>query len=42
MRLNFSYSSDDEIREGIKRLGEVIQEELTTAYQQESYIPGGV
>jgi 2-aminoadipate transaminase len=42
MRLNFSYSSDDEIREGIKRLGEVIKEELATAYQQESYIPGGV
>ena len=29
MRLNFSYSEDDVIREGIKRLGEVIKEEMT-------------
>ena len=29
MRLNFSYTDDDEIREGIKRLSEVIKEEMT-------------
>ncbi|MBU0497904.1 MAG: PLP-dependent aminotransferase family protein [Candidatus Thermoplasmatota archaeon] len=42
MRLNFSYSEDDVIPEGIKRLAEVIKEELATSYQQESYVPEGV
>jgi 2-aminoadipate transaminase len=42
MRLNFSYSEDEIIRKGIKRLGEVIKEELATAYQEESYLPEGV
>ena len=42
MRLNFSYSEDELIKEGIKRLAEVIQEELKTTYQQDTYPPEGV
>lgn len=42
MRLNFSYSDDETIREGIKRLGDVIKEELALSYQQESFPPEGV
>ncbi len=42
MRLNFSYSEDNQIREGIKRLAEVIQEELATTYQQDTFPPEGV
>lgn len=41
MRLNFSYSDENTIREGIKRLGEVIREELN-GFQKESYPPEGV
>jgi 2-aminoadipate transaminase len=40
MRLNFSYSDDDTIREGVKRLAEVIQEEMTTAYDKDYYVGG--
>jgi 2-aminoadipate transaminase len=40
MRLNFSYSDDDVIREGIKRLGEVIKEEMTTPYEKDEYVSG--
>jgi len=42
MRLNFSYSSDEEIIKGIKRLADVINEELSSNHQQESYVPEGV
>ncbi len=42
MRLNFSYSSDDKIREGIKRLAEVIKEELSTSYEEKPFIAEGV
>ena len=42
MRLNFSYSEDELIKEGIKRLAEVIREELKTTYQQDTYPPEGV
>jgi 2-aminoadipate transaminase len=42
MRLNFSYSTDETIKEGIKRLAEVIKEELKTPYEDEPYIPEGV
>jgi 2-aminoadipate transaminase len=28
MRLNFSYSSNEQLKEGIRRLGEVIEEKL--------------
>jgi 2-aminoadipate transaminase len=42
MRLNFSYSDDDAIREGIKRLAEVIKEELASTYETEPVIPDGV
>jgi len=42
MRLNFSYSTDDKIKEGIKRLAEVIKDELETPYEKEPYIPEGV
>jgi 2-aminoadipate transaminase len=42
MRLNFSYSDDDTIKEGIKRLAEVIKEELSKNFQDEAYPPEGV
>jgi len=42
MRLNFSYSEDELIKEGIKRLAEVIKDELKTTYQQDTYPPEGV
>ncbi len=41
MRLNFSYSDEKTIREGIKRLGDVIKEELN-GFQKETYPPDGV
>ncbi|PNX45526.1 MAG: hypothetical protein BV459_08265 [Thermoplasmata archaeon M11B2D] len=41
MRLNFSYSDDDVIREGIKRLADVIKEEMTTTpYDRDEYVSG--
>jgi len=40
MRLNFSYSDDDAIREGIKRLAEVIKEEMVTPYDKDEYVSG--
>jgi len=42
MRLNFSYSDDDVIREGIKRLGELIKEEMNISYDKEGYYAEGV
>lgn len=43
MRLNFSYSDDDTIREGIRRLAEVIKEELELSYnKKEPTVPEGV
>lgn len=42
MRLNFSYSEDELIKEGIKRLAEVIQDELATTFQQDTFLPEGV
>jgi 2-aminoadipate transaminase len=42
MRLNFSYSDDNIIKEGIKRLGDVIKEEFKASYQEESFPPDGV
>jgi 2-aminoadipate transaminase len=42
MRLNFSYSEDDQIIEGIKRLAEVIKDELGTTFQQDAFPPEGV
>ncbi|UCH89377.1 MAG: PLP-dependent aminotransferase family protein [Thermoplasmata archaeon] len=42
MRLNFSYSEDDVIEEGIKRLAEVIQEEMEGPYEEESHVADGV
>jgi 2-aminoadipate transaminase len=42
MRLNFSYSDDDSIREGIKRLADVIKQELSTKFQQDTFLPEGV
>jgi len=35
MRLNFSYSKDEMIREGIRRLAEVIDEEMKISYEEE-------
>jgi 2-aminoadipate transaminase len=40
MRLNFSYSDDDVIVEGIKRLAEVIKEEMATPYDKDEYVGG--
>jgi 2-aminoadipate transaminase len=40
MRLNFSYSEDDVIIEGIKRLAEVIKEEMSTPYDADEYVGG--
>jgi 2-aminoadipate transaminase len=42
MRLNFSYSSDEEIAEGIRRLSEVIKDELARTYEEESLLAQGV
>jgi len=42
MRLNFSYSSDEEIVEGIRRLSEVIKDELARTYEQESLLTPGI
>jgi 2-aminoadipate transaminase len=42
MRLNFSYSDDKLIIEGIRRLGEVIKEELGISYQDEPIFQEGV
>jgi 2-aminoadipate transaminase len=42
MRLNFSYSGDDEITEGIRRLSEAIKEELATTYEEEPLLAEGV
>jgi len=40
MRLNFSYSDDDAIREGVKRLAEVIKEEMASPYDKDEYVGG--
>jgi 2-aminoadipate transaminase len=40
MRLNFSYSEDDVIIEGIKRLAEVIKEEMAASYDEDEYVGG--
>ncbi|MBN1281015.1 MAG: PLP-dependent aminotransferase family protein [Candidatus Thermoplasmatota archaeon] len=42
MRLNFSYSEDEVILEGIKRLADVIKEEMTTSYYDKDYYVNGV
>jgi len=42
MRLNFSYSEDKVIVEGIRRLADVIKEEMALTYEQEPYYPEGV
>lgn len=42
MRLNFSYSDNKNIEEGIKRLAEVIKQEMKTSYEQEPFVPEGV
>jgi 2-aminoadipate transaminase len=40
MRLNFSYSEDEAIKEGIKRLSDVIKEEMTALYDKDYYVEG--
>jgi len=42
MRLNFSYSDDDVIREGIRRLAKVIEEEMAIPYEEMSDLPTGI
>jgi 2-aminoadipate transaminase len=40
MRLNFSYSEDDVMVEGIKRLADVIKEEMAITYDKDEYVGG--
>jgi 2-aminoadipate transaminase len=40
MRLNFSYSDDDTMREGIKRLAEVIRDEMAAPYGRDEFVGG--
>jgi 2-aminoadipate transaminase len=42
MRLNFSYSDNESIIEGIKRLAEVINQELEVSYEDQPALPEGV
>jgi len=42
MRLNFSYSKDEKIREGIRRLAEVIDDELKIPYEEEMLFVEGI
>ena len=42
MRLNFSFSDDEIIKQGIRRLADVIKEELKTTYKEEPVIQEGV
>jgi 2-aminoadipate transaminase len=42
MRLNFSYSTNEDLREGIKRLGEVIKEELKAQITNGEQVGEGV
>ncbi|MEM4258804.1 MAG: PLP-dependent aminotransferase family protein [Candidatus Thermoplasmatota archaeon] len=42
MRLNFSYSDDEVLREGIRRLAEVIKEEMAATYDKEPFFVEGV
>jgi 2-aminoadipate transaminase len=42
MRLNFSYSEDEAITEAIRRLSEVIKEELARTYEEEPVLAEGV
>ena len=42
MRLNFSFSDDKVIHEGIHRLGEVIKDELLKTYEEEPIVQEGV
>ena len=42
MRLNFSYSEDDDITEAIRRLAEVIKEELARTYEEEPILAEGI
>ena len=40
MRLNFSYSRDEDLREGIRRLSEVIKEEIALSREAETNVLG--
>ena len=42
MRLNFSYSDNETIKEGIRRLAKVIKDELKTTYKKEPFLAEGV
>ncbi len=42
MRLNFSFSDDKAIKEGIRRLAEVINDELATTYREKPVLQEGV
>lgn len=42
MRLNFSFSDNETIKEGIRRLAEVINDELATTYKEKPVLQEGV
>lgn len=42
MRLNFSFSDDESIKEGIRRLAEVVKGELSTTYKDKPVLQEGV
>jgi 2-aminoadipate transaminase len=42
MRLNFSYSEDEVIEEGIKRLADVIKEEMEGTFDEEDHFADGI
>ena len=42
MRLNFSFSDDESITEGIRRLAEVIKDEIATTYKEKPVLQEGV
>jgi DNA-binding transcriptional MocR family regulator len=42
MRLNFSYSEDEVIKEGIKRLADVIKEEMEGTFDEEDHFADGI
>ena len=42
MRLNFSYSDDESIIIGIKRLAEVIKDEIASSYKEKPIFREGV
>jgi DNA-binding transcriptional MocR family regulator len=42
MRLNFSYSKDEDIVEGVRRLSEVIKEEIALSMEETTVLGNGI